>query len=218
MSAANYRISNFANLFKQLSGELDSINNFVLISAWDIKANTLLSDISNELSLIEKAIEESSNQVSSLETRHSEKPFLKRIFGKWKEHRILLPHLKNLNEWRGRLDDLADQIQAAIDMTPNSPEEQKLLIKELKLHKKELQTEKKEVAAEMRAIRVDSRQWSARVTNYGFRGMSKYAAAERRQIRLNRERELAPHEDVKALIERQILHLERQIIWAEKLR
>jgi hypothetical protein len=109
---------------------------------------------------------------------------------------------------------MASQMQEAIDFTPNSVEEQKALLRELRQRKKELQLEKRQVAASMKAIREGARQRSAQAGR-GFFGMynPKQAASERRSIRYRKEAALRPHEDAKAAIERQIIQIDRDILW-----
>ena len=95
-----------------------------------------------------------------------------------------------------------------------------MLVKELKLSKKELQLRKKEIAAEMKGIRTDARQKSASAATSLTTILvgQKYTAAERRSIRQSKERALAPHEDSKSAIERQILAVEKEILRLEAFR
>lgn len=115
------------------------------------------------------------------------------------------------------LENMADKLQEAIDFTPNSSKEQKVLLKELRQKKKELQLEKREVATNMRAIQASARSRSA-YAGRGFLGIynSKLATHERRIIRYQKEAALRPSEDSKAAIERQILQIDRDILWVER--
>jgi hypothetical protein len=69
----------------------------------------------------------------------------------------------------------------------------------------------------MKDIRTSARQKSANAATSltALLAGGKYTAAERRSIRYSKERALAPHEDTKAEIEREILTTERQIIRIE---
>ena len=115
---------------------------------------------------------------------------------------------------------LAEQLQELVDITPKTKEEQISLIKELKISKKDLQLQKKEIAAEMKGIRTDARQKSASAATSLTTLLvgQKYTAAERRSIRQSKERALAPHEDAKSGIERQILAVEKEILRLEAFR
>ncbi|MEJ6000302.1 hypothetical protein [Paucibacter soli] len=92
-----------------------------------------------------------------------------------------------------------------------------LLVKELKAVKKDLQLQKKELAVRMKDIRTVARQRSASAATSitAILTNRKYTAAERRSIVYAKERALAPHEDAKAAIERQILAMEHDILRVE---
>lgn len=201
-----------------LIAEVTGLNSFEEVQGWDNKAKAALDKITADLDAVEKEIASVQQELTRLQAVHDAKPAYLKLMGKGGEYKSAEKQLAQFQTGQAQLEELADMLQGTIDMTPNSPDEQKLLIKGLRLQKKELQAQKKEVAAEMRAIRVESRQKSAQVTNYGFRSLSGLATAERRRLRLQREIGLAPQEDRKAAIEKQILKLERLILWAEKLK
>jgi chromosome segregation ATPase len=110
-----------------------------------------------------------------------------------------------------------DKLQVKIDDTPSSKEEKQQMLSELKAQKKELQIEKRELNSQMKNIRTEARQLSASAAT-SFSALvvgSKYSAAERRSIRASKERALAPREDAKAALERQLLTLDREILRIE---
>jgi len=107
---------------------------------------------------------------------------------------------------------LASQLEAAIDFTPDTPNDLKELLKECRQRKKELQAERKAVGAEITAIRVGARQRTATVTP------GEHAKEERRQITVAKELALRPHENQKADLERQIVALDRTIAWLERFK
>ena len=113
---------------------------------------------------------------------------------------------------------LADQLEAAIEKTPNSPEEQKAMIKDLKLAKKELALRKREAAEAMRQIRVNARQRTAKV-GVGIDALFSNPTTRRWTkvgIRLEKEARIAPHENERTQIEKRILVIERTIQWVER--
>jgi hypothetical protein len=133
--------------------------------------------------------------------------------------------LKNLSEqktenykmkYRTVMEDMAEKLQEAIDFTPNSPTEQKLLLKELRQRKKELQLQKREIAVSAKQIREEARLKSVHAGRFLGIYNSKLASIERRSIRYRREALVAPSEDVKASIDRQILQIDKDILWAER--
>lgn len=113
----------------------------------------------------------------------------------------------------------APELQELVDFTPNSPEEQKTLLAELRLQKKELQLKKRELAAAMKAIRVDARQKSSEAgVVFGVFYDRSTAAHQRRHIRYRKEAALKPHEGEKEAVERQLLQIDRDIMWVERFR
>jgi hypothetical protein len=64
----------------------------------------------------------------------------------------------------------------------------------------------------MTAIRVEARQQTAVATP------GKYGKWDRRQIRLNKEAALQPHENEKAAFDRQIIKLDRIMAWLERFK
>ncbi|MEX8498523.1 hypothetical protein [Leptothrix ochracea] len=210
--------SELTSSIDSLIAEVTGLNSFLDTDHWDNKAKSMLEKVALNIDEIDSSIANVQSQLHQAQMDFDSKPLYRRLLGKSGEIKSLEKHITLLQRERSKFDDLAERLQSTIDLTPNSPEEQKSLIKELRLQKKELQAQKKEVAAEMRTVRVESRQKSVQVTNYGFKSLNTLATTERRRLRLNREIELAPHEDRKATIERQILNLDRVILWAESIK
>ena len=122
---------------------------------------------------------------------------------------------------RELLVPLVEQLEAAIDKTPNSADEQKEMLRELKLVKKELGLQKREANEAMRQIRTAARQRAAKI---GTEGLSllfstpKTRRWARMRVWLEREAAGAPHETTRTQLERQMLVIERTIRWVEKFR
>jgi hypothetical protein len=139
---------------------------------------------------------------------------------------VIIQQSKNLNtqiiknyktKYRTVIEGMAEKLQEAIDFTPNSSTEQKLLLKELRQRRKELQLQKREVAASAKQIREEARLKSIHAGRFlGIVYDSKLASIERRSIRYRREALVAPHEDIKASIDRQILQIDKDILWVER--
>jgi hypothetical protein len=62
--------------------------------------------------------------------------------GKGGEYKSAEKQLAQFQIGQTQVEELADRLQGTIDMTPNSPDEQKLLIKELRLQKEGTQAQK----------------------------------------------------------------------------
>ena len=217
MTTQNISIPQHDAAINDLTAELTNLNTFAEVNSWDEKAKAALAKITTDFELIEREVAATREEFQRLQAQFDAKSALLKLAGKGSEFKATEKRLAQFQMAQEQLDELAGRLQETIDMTPNSSDERKVLVKELRLQKKELQTQKKEITAEMRAIRVEARQKNAQVTNYGFRSLSKLATAERRKLRLQREIELAPNEQTKATIEKQILKIDRLILWAEKL-
>jgi len=111
-------------------------------------------------------------------------------------------------------------LQGLIDDTPTNEAERVALLKDLKATKKSLQLDKRELGAQLRDIRADARRKSTNAAT-GFLALAtdrKFTAMDRRNIRAAKERAVAGPEQLKNLIDRQILDVERQIARIEALR
>ena len=216
---AGINIDDVVNQANSLLKSVLSLSTFNDVKEWDEKAAI---QIANIVAVVDKTKNELShlNQQSQMALQeHEDKPFLNRIFSSNPERKFKSA-IAELEKQRTILESLAEELQLKIDFTPNSSEEQKILIQELKQRKKELNAEKREVAAKMKEIRTIARQESANASYSvgALVGGSKYTAAQRRAIRYEKESKLAPHEDEKASIERQIIEADKLIIWAERFK
>jgi hypothetical protein len=205
---------------ENLLSELDHLRTFSDVATWDLKAERHLAELDAALA----AITDAEAQVDAAERvgleEASQRSFLRRMMGPPAEVRAAREWKARATKERERLTDLSDRLQAAIDKTPNSREEQAEMLRELKLAKKELGIQKREAGEALRQIRVDARQQSAKIgatlgsALVGARGR-RY---QRMGIRLQKEAAVKPHETVKAHIERQILVIDRAIHWIERFK
>ena len=168
------------------------LSRFAEVAEWDERAELQIQKLIKAIQTIEREI-----------TQHSQ--FLEKLI--LESHRL---------KYKTVLENIVDKLQEAIDFTPNSSKEQKALIKELRQQKKELHLQKRELAIDMKAIRRNARSQTSNAGK-GFLGYnSKLAAFERRKIRYQKEAFLRPNEDISASIERQILQLDKNILWVER--
>lgn len=203
--------------YHKLMAQMKTLTSFEEVASWDDSANAeletmlkLAMDLGNQIASERAALEQA-------EMNHSHKPFLSRLFGSRDEENKIKASIKKYEGYLKVLQQRAPELQEAVDFTPNSPEEKKALLQELRLRKKELQLQKRELAATMKAIRTNARQKSSEAgLIFGVFYDRKSAAYQRRNIRYNKEAALRPHESEKDSIERQILQVDRDIVWVDQ--
>lgn len=207
------------NNYHMLMAEFKTLSTFAHIAAWDEQAKAEVEKTISTIQALDTEIVQQTEALEQAKRAHTEKSFLNRMFSGRKEEKDVAQHVEQCQKLKASLETLASEMQEAIDFSPNSPEEQKALLKELRQRKKELQVQKREVAASMKAIRGEAQQQSVHAGK-GFLGTynSKLATYQRRQIRYAKQAALGPEEDEKAAVERQILQVERDILWAERFK
>jgi len=179
--------------FDYLMNKFRNISTFSEVVEWDKEAEVVIAEIVDKIKLLDTVVLQYSNVNNSTQTKFKQK-------------------------YQEILENMALKLQESIDFTPNNSDEQKALIKELSFTKKDLQLQKKEVTATMKNVNERARSRSVRAGNNNFLGVynSKMAASERRNIRYQRDAQLRPNEVIKAAIERQILQIEKDILWVKR--
>jgi hypothetical protein len=152
-----------------LVAEVASLASLEEAQSWNTRAKAGLDKITADLGIIERKLPSLQQEVIRLQANHDAKPAYLKLKGKGSEYKSAAEQLAQFQIGHEQLVELADKLQVAIDKVPNSPDEQKLLARELQLQKKELLLEKKKVTSQMSAIRVESRQILAQLTNIGWR-------------------------------------------------
>jgi hypothetical protein len=178
--------------FDYLTNKFRNLSTFSEVVEWDKEAKVVIAEIVDKIKFLDTIVLQYSNVNNSTQTKFKQK-------------------------YQEILENMALKLQESIDFTPNNSDEQKSLIKELSFTKKELQLQKKEVTANMKNVNERARSRSVRAGN-NFLGIynSKMAASERRNIRYQRDAQLRPNEAIKAAIERQILQIEKDILWVKR--
>jgi len=178
--------------FDYLTNKFRNLSTFSEVVEWDKEAEVVIAEIVDKIKFLDTIVLQYSNVNNSTQTKFKQK-------------------------YQEILENMALKLQESIDFTPNNSDEQKSLIKELSFTKKELQLQKKEVTANMKNVNEKARSRSVRAGN-NFLGIynSKMAASERRNIRYQRDAQLRPNEAIKAAIERQILQIEKDILWVKR--
>lgn len=192
------------------------ITTFAEVAAWDREARQLAGQFRAFIARVPHLEEQVSRVEAAARAAHAQKPFLRRLFS-------TPPLTAEISRTRGmlrsstrRLDRLADQLETLIDETPDNPAEKKQLLAELRGLKKELNLEKKELAAEMRQVRAQARRANANVG--GIFSTPKSRRYDRISIRLKKEEALRPHEGRRVAIDREILEIDRMIMWIERIK
>ena len=181
--------------FQLLINEFKELSTFTAVIDWDKRAEVEIKSLINCIHLFDLELNQQSKILS--------------------EPTITIYQMK----YRTTMENRAEKLQEAIDFTPNSLTEQKLLLKELRQRKKELQLQKREVAASAKQIRREARMKSSHAGRVlGIVYNSKLAATERRSIRYRKEAALLPHEDLMSSLERQILQIDKDIFWVERFK
>lgn len=201
---------------QRLVNEYKSLSDFSAAADWDRRAQSEIDILATALDRIESFERYIAAQVTATQQERASKNALARVFGSRSAEKALEADAEWARVRRADIEKIADQLQEMMDYTPADEAERKSIIKELRLTKKELQVKKREITAKMQAVRVETRQQSAQLESFGIRGLAKVAAGQRRNIRRRREGQLAPSEDAKAAIERQLLAIDRRINWLER--
>jgi uncharacterized protein YqgV (UPF0045/DUF77 family) len=181
--------------FQLLMNEFKSLSTFLEVSAWDKAAQDEIQYILEGIQLFDSVINEQSNNLTKLKVDYYK------------------------TRYRTLMETMTEELLEAIDFTPNSSVEQKSLLKELRQIKKELQLRKREVTASAKKIKEEARLKSIHAGKVlGIFYDSKLASIERRSIRYKKEAMVAPHEDIKASLDRQILKTDKNILWVERFK
>lgn len=206
-----------SSVFNALMTEYKNLRTFADVASWDERAKAELEEAVKGVRIIDEKTFDASRQLEQLKKEREEKNIFARAFSSRGDEQKLTEWIATYGQLKEALQKIATILQEAIDFTPNSPEEQQALLKELRARKKELQVEKRAVAQKMKAIRTEARQKSSDAGFvFGLYYNSKTASSERRGIRYQKEAALQPHETEKDAIERQLIQADRDILWAEK--
>jgi hypothetical protein len=180
--------------FLELMDEFDNLSTFQSVAVWDKKAESEIQHIIEIVKSLNLEIEKQSRNISPTKT------------------------LKYKNRYCAVLEDMAEKLQISIDFTPNSDDGKKILLQELHQRKKELQIQKRELNLSTKQIRESARVKSAHAGRVlGMMYDSNLAAYERRSIRYKKEALVAPYENLKVSIDRQILQIDKDILWIENI-
>lgn len=206
----------FDDLFPRLLSRFASLSSFAEIARWDAEATTAIQKLSSNIEVTNQQISDLEHQTAAAYKTRKQRSFFLRLF-RSSEEKTLARNIAEKRKAKINYGKLTEELQERINATPKNREEQAAAIKDLKLKKKELQLEKKEVSVAMQSIRTDARKKSSdAATSFGaLVGGKKYTAAERKNIRQEKEAALTPQENTKSAIERQLLSIDKEILRLE---
>jgi phage-related minor tail protein len=205
---------NIDSHFRELMDKFNALSTFAEAKEWSIRAGNGVEQISGIIRALVMEIAQHTQTLERLKYEASKKPLVGRLFGggSSNEEKELTQQIEKYRQYKLELEKMVAQMQEAIDFTPKSPDEQRVLIKELRQRKKEVLEKKREITAVIRGPRrMDESQQNAQA-DPGFDP----AAAERRKARYTKDAEVSLQETTKTAIERQIAQLDRDILWVEK--
>ena len=204
--------------YQRLVSAMEGLRTFAAVAGWDTEAQSEIARIETGVQALDSEIAARERVLEDAKHARASKGFVAKLFDSGKAVKASQIALDSAQANRRRYDEMAEKLQELIDFTPNDGGEQKALVKELKQYKKELALKKREVATEMKNVRVSARQASANIGgNYGNKWAGQMNASQRRSIRLQKEALLGPREDQKSALERQLVAVDRRILWAERL-
>jgi hypothetical protein len=210
-------ISYDSSAYESLMETFQRLSTYTAVNEWDQRAQEDVKRIVEVLRGLDRAIAGESAGLDQARREFEQRSFLKRTFSGHDLENAIAARISNLRQRKVQLLPMVAQLQNAIDFTPNTPAQKDLLVKELRHRKKELQAQKREATAAMTAIRQEARVQSVHAgkTWLGLYD-SELAAGQRRGIRYAKEAALRPHEDAKAAIDRQLIKVEKDLLWVEQ--
>ena len=194
----------------QRHGELQSFRD---AREWDKDSDAiiaLLQDFKNDLTIFREGQE---TLLQQLTQEHNNKSFFKKILSSHSDENDVKKLIEQTDLGINSIEGGIDKLYEMMDKTPANKTEQKEIADELRQLKKELTLQKREANENLRQTRANARQKTANWTGVTGGTLGKVARYQRTSARLEKERALAPVEDLKRIIEGELIALERNLIW-----
>ncbi len=197
--------------YRALMTEHKSLSTFAAVTDWATRARIELETVVSVIRQLEAELSGRKQILEDTQNARAEKSMIGRMLSSDKAVKEARRRVARDEQVIRSLRAIATELQGRIDLSPNSREEQEALLKELRLRKKNLQLQKKEVTITTKSIPEEARQQSA------VSGRGKWASLARLDIRYPRGVRLLPDENKRQAMERQLLQVERDILWLERL-
>jgi hypothetical protein len=204
--------------YKELISTFDHLETFADANQWDADASALIEifrDANGDFLTFKKSENQS---LEELTAERNAKPFFPRLFASKSAEDSHKEKIKEMDTVVSKVETLIDNLDGLIDRTPNSKAEQKEMLSELKSLKKELTLEKREINEAIRQINAEARKSIASVTRLRGGLVGNYARYQRIGARYQKEASLKPNEDSKAVINGQLIQVEKDILWVSKFK
>lgn len=204
----------FRDQGQRLLREFDSLASFQDVERWDSAAGSLLDRIAAFGEESEGLGAKAEAALTKYDAETTDDPSQKRRVAQ-KTRQVAAEAKRQADS----VESLCDELEERVELTPNSKEEQRTMLRELRAERKDLTFRKREAKAAATEVRRQARVASANAKGsvwFGHSQNRRLIAAERRDIRRAKERLVGPHESEAAAIDRQLLALDRRIAWVQR--
>ena len=195
--------------FKEIMSEFQTLSTFAGVIDWSKRTEDEIEKMAGMIRALDIEIAHNAQELERARYEHSQKPLFGRLFGGSSEDKEISQRIEQYRQDKSAFEKTVIQLQEAIDFTPKSPDEQKILVRELRQIKRQLQEKRREITTVIRGPRTEPQPAQAEP---GFDP----AAAKRRKVRYTRDAELRGQEITKEAMERQLAQVDSDILWVEK--
>ena len=210
-------MKNILESAKELHGNFLEINSFEMVAIWDSEAKKLIEELQKSILESNENINKLSRKHNLLEKKYDELSFFQKMFSSKDEIEGVLKKISieknNIKEYKNCIEVLEE----SIEFTPDDKKEADLMLKELKLAKKELITLKKEIISRIKSNKNHSISENSNLTTQIFAN-SKSKPLLKMHERIKKESSDVSQEEEKAIIEKQIIVVEKMIHWIERIK
>jgi len=205
--------SNLQNLVNKLYQRHNALLNFFDAGEWDKTAQEsigLLQSFQNE---INGYLKEQVSAYEELKQERNQTSFFKKVFSSRSIENEIKENIQKAEIEIRSYVTLIDELYEMMDKTPVSKSEQKEIADGLRQIKKDLTLQKREINEDLRQTRANARQKTTQWTGVNSGVLGSIARHQRITARLEKERSLIPLEDQKALIEKELITIEKDLNW-----
>ena len=219
---ANISTANFSNLItrtNELIASFENLTTFEKASQWDADAQGVIASLEQEKASFTELKTEEQEALNLARKERESQPFFQRLLASKDTENTHAENIKIIDQVNANANLAIEKLFELIDKTPNSKAEQKEMLDEMKQYKKELTLEKRSVSENVRLINTEARKKTASVS--GTTAKLLYGSSARymrSSVRYQKESTLKPQEDAKAAINRQLLELDKNILWVSRFK
>jgi hypothetical protein len=204
--------------YKELLSSFDNLETFSDTIQWDSDASSLIELFKDSVSDFLEYQKTMQQELEIIKAERESKSFFARNFSSKKVEKEHTDSILDMADVVKKTEIVIEKLQDLIDRTPNSKADQKEMLNELKTIKKNLTLEKREINESIRQVNVEARKSISKVTGISGGIFGTVARAHRVNVRYQKEAALRPNEDAKAGINRQLLQVEKDILWVSRFK